>query len=272
VGEVVWLARYPVKSMLGEDLRDAGLEVSGILGDRRFALIDAETGFVASAKYPRKWRALLTVAARYRDGGRQVRVTLPGGAAVDSDDPAFDAVLSRFLGRPVRLSRARDAEAMLERETPEVEAGAGTLTHSGLSAGAPGGGFVDFAAVHVVTTATLGALRAAHPRGAVDARRFRPNIVVRMLDAEPFVENTWPGRTLSVGDGAALRVITPTPRCPVPGLAHGADLPDDPDTLRTAARLNRVPVFDAGRLTCVGAYASVDHGGRLRVGDRVLVR
>jgi uncharacterized protein YcbX len=277
MGEVVWLGRYPIKSMLGEDVTDAVLDESGVVGDRRYALIDEDTGLIASAKNPRKWRALLTMAARYLPADGHVTVTLPGGTVLRGDDPTLDAVLSRFLGRSVRLSHNRPDGATMERLTPEVEASAGQLTRGRLAAGTPGHTFVDFAAVHLLTTATLNALSEAHPTRpanaeyTVDARRFRPNVVVRMFDEQPFVENTWLGRTLSIGADASVRVVAPTPRCAVPTLAHGADLPDDPDILRTAARLNRVPVLDLGALTCVGAYAAVAQGGRLRVGDRVTV-
>jgi hypothetical protein len=44
VGEIVWLARYPVKSMPGEALDRADPSESGVDGDRRFALVDTETG------------------------------------------------------------------------------------------------------------------------------------------------------------------------------------------------------------------------------------
>jgi hypothetical protein len=120
----------------------------------------------------------------------------------------------------------------------------------------------------VVTTATIDALGAAHPAGAVDANRFRPNVVIRMIDGRAFEENGWPGRTLVTGD-ATLRVMTPTPRCVVPTLDHGNGA--DPEVLRTAARSNRVQVLDIGVLTCVGAYASVDRPGTLRIGDLVRV-
>ena len=175
-----------------------------------------------------------------------------------------DEALSRHLGRPVRLARSRPDGARLERLTPEVETGAGELTRCALAAGTPGDTFVDFAPIHVIMAATLDALSADH-------RRFRPNVVLRMLDPKPFAENEWTGRTLRVGDRAALRVIVPTPRCAVPTLAQGNGLPDDGDVLRTAARLNRVPVLDLGLRTCVGAYASVHTGGTLRLGDRVMV-
>ncbi len=270
MGEVAWLGRYPVKSMLGEELADAVLDESGVAGDRRYALIDEASGLVASAKNPAKWRQLLGMTARYRADGR-VTVTLPDGALVEADDPLVDALLSRHLGRPVRLAASRPEGASIERLTPPTEPSPGVLTRGGLAGAAPGHSFVDFAPVHVVTTATLEALASAHPRGALDARRFRPNIVLRMFDPVPFAENGWVGRTLSIGADTRMRVLAPTPRCVVPTLAQGRELAEDREALRTAARANRVQVLDLGVLTCVGAYATVRGTGQLRVGDRVLV-
>lgn len=270
MGEIVWLGRFPVKSMRGEDLTEARLTESGFDGDRRYALVDAETGLVASAKQPRTWRGLLSMSARYGPYG-QVMITCPDGTVVHGDDPDADAVLSRAVGRPVRLTATRPEGASLERLTPETEPAAGTVTRGVLGSGTPGDTFVDFAAVHVVATATLDALSAAHPSGRVDARRFRPNMVVRMREPVPFAENTWPGRTLTTGSDTTVRFVAPTPRCAIPSLSHGDDLPEDPAVLRTAARANRVQVFDLGMLTCVGAYAAVQTGGRLRVGDQITV-
>lgn len=270
MGEVLWLGRYPVKSMLGEELVVAALTDSGLAGDRRYALIDELTGLVASAKNPRKWRGLLRMTARHAADGR-LEFVLADGRVIRDGDPILDAVLSRAVGRPVRLARTRADGAALERMTPSTEPTPGALTRSALAAGTPGDNFVDFAAVHVVTTATLDALGREHPRGAVDARRFRPDIVLWMLDPVPFVENTWPGRTLSLAGGAKLRVVAPTPRCVVPTLAQGNDLGDDADVLRTAARVNRTPVLDLGPMTCVGAYGAVGQGGRLRIGDRITI-
>jgi uncharacterized protein YcbX len=269
-GEVVWLGRYPVKSMRGEDLDEAHLRASGVDGDRRYALIDEETGLVASAKNPRRWRAMLSMAARHSPAGRVV-VTCPDGAVIHADAPTAGASLSQVLGRPVRLTGVRPDGASMERLTPPTEPGAGTMTRSSLAAGTPGDTFVDFAAVHVITTATLDALARQHPGGGMDPRRFRPNIVVRMDDATPFVENTWQGRTMAVAAHAEIRISTPTPRCVVPTLAQGGDLLDDPAVLRTAARLNRVPVFGLGPLTCVGAYGAVQREGSLRVGDLMTI-
>ncbi|GIJ45308.1 molybdenum cofactor biosysynthesis protein [Virgisporangium aliadipatigenens] len=259
MGEIVWLCRYPVKSLRGEELSSAVLDGDGLAGDRRRALVDTATGLVASAKDPRKWRSLMGMSARCEGDG--IAVTMPDGTVVRDGDPDVDDHLSRAAGRPVRLTSERPAGAALERLTPEGEPGAGTLTRGALRAA---GSFVDFGAVHLVTTATLDALGA-------DRRRFRPNVVLRMRDDTPFAENAWPGRVLATGT-AAIRVVAPTPRCAVPTLAQGDDLPADPRVLRAAAAANRIPVFDLGTLTCVGAYGAVARPGTLRVGDRVVMR
>ena len=64
VGAVLSLWRYPVKSMLGEELNAARLSDYGLLGDRAYALMDRVEGKVATAKNPRK----SCVRARRRTG------------------------------------------------------------------------------------------------------------------------------------------------------------------------------------------------------------
>jgi uncharacterized protein YcbX len=53
VGTIQALWRFPVKSMLGEELDAADLGEGGIVGDRAYAIRDRETGKVASAKHPK---------------------------------------------------------------------------------------------------------------------------------------------------------------------------------------------------------------------------
>ena len=55
--------RYPVKSMQGEALQRATLDERGVVGDRAYALLDVETGIVASAKVPKRWDQLLRFSA-----------------------------------------------------------------------------------------------------------------------------------------------------------------------------------------------------------------
>jgi MOSC N-terminal beta barrel domain len=55
LGSIVSLWRYPVKSMLGEELNAAEVTKAGLRGDRAYALVDSSDGKVVSAKNPRKW-------------------------------------------------------------------------------------------------------------------------------------------------------------------------------------------------------------------------
>jgi len=112
VGRIRALWRYPVKSMLGEELDAVDLSDGGVVGDRAYAVVDRETDKVASAKHPKLWPNLLACRAAFVDSTRPgdelppVRIELADGNAVLSDAPDVDAVLSRFFGRDVELAHA----------------------------------------------------------------------------------------------------------------------------------------------------------------------
>jgi uncharacterized protein YcbX len=268
LGTVAVLRRYPVKSMLGEELAACEVTVRGLAGDRELALIHRVTGKVASAKNPRTWRGLLKLAAAC---GPAVKVTFPDGTAMASTDPGIDAILSRFLGQPVTLTATPAGEAVLDRAVPEQVLRDGVrakvdVETGRLAAAAPEGTFFDFAPLHLLTTSTLDRIAVLSPRGTVEPERYRPNIIIRP-SAPGFAENEWVGRDLRIGPDLVIRVIARTPRCAIPTLEHG-DLPRDPDALRVPAAHNRVSAFE-GRdpEPCAGAYAQVLRPGRIKVGD-----
>jgi uncharacterized protein YcbX len=64
-GSVVAPWRYPVESMMGEELNATEVTDRGLLGDRAFAVVDASTGKVAGAKNPRKWGNFFDYRAAY---------------------------------------------------------------------------------------------------------------------------------------------------------------------------------------------------------------
>jgi uncharacterized protein YcbX len=265
-GTAVALRRYPVKSMLGEDVAEVELDAAGVAGDRALALIDRGTGRVATAKHPRLWRALLKCTATLSGAG--VRITVPDGRTVDADDEGVDEALSAFLGRAVRLAAVRPDGAEVERPDPEdvlehgVEAEVSFATLE-IGQGTSGGTFVDYAPVHLISTATLDHI-------GVEALRYRPNLVVDIPGGQPFAENGWVGREIAVG-GVRLRGTLPTPRCSVPTLEHG-DLPRSPQAVRRVLEENRVDVPGFGVLPCAGVYAEVLVGGTIGRGDPVELR
>jgi uncharacterized protein len=266
LGSVTAVRRYPVKSMLGEDLDAAVVVTDGVDGDRARALIDPGSGRVATAKHPRLWRQLLQFSARIdRD---VVLIELPDGRTVRADDVDVDQALSAAIGRPVELTALRPDGAIVERPAPEDVLSAGVdadvpFDTLEIAQGTSGSTFVDYAPLHLITTATLDHIDA-------EALRFRPNLVIDTPGELPFAENSWIGREIIVGD-ARLTAILPTPRCAVPSLEHGS-LPRAAHALRALMVENRVDVPGFGVLPCAGLYATVAAGGIVRVGDRVVIR
>ncbi|MFJ1704010.1 MOSC domain-containing protein [Kitasatospora sp. NPDC088346] len=272
LGVVGSVHRYPVKSMLGEELAQAEVTGRGVTGDRALALLDRESGRVASAKQPRLWQGLLGYTATRT--GHGVRIESPDGKPLLSTDPGADEELSAGLGRAVTLIDAPPPGAQLLRAVPEevLAHGSGAevpVTVSELGRAAPPGTFFDFAPLHLLTTAALDRIARLSPRGAVEPARYRPNVVIDTGDAEGFTENGWVGRELLIGAELRLKVLVATPRCAVPTLAHGP-LPGDRDALRVPARHNRVePLPGMGPQPCAGVYARVLRPGVIRPGDRV---
>jgi uncharacterized protein YcbX len=276
LGTVTSLRRYPVKSMLGEDLDAGDVSRAGLDGDRRLAVVSRRTGKVASAKYPRLWRDLLTLSAVALDGaghGVAALITLPDGKTVCSTDADVDDVLSGLLDEPVTLTSTPPPGASLDRAVPEAVLRDGITAPVEarlieIGAGAPPGTFVDFAPLHLLTSATLDRIAELSPYRRAHLERYRPNVVIG-TGADGFTENDWLGRDLRVGADLVLRVIARTPRCAVPTLAHG-DLPRDAEALRVLARHNRVsPMADSDPEPCAGVYAEVLRPGRISTGDPV---
>lgn len=266
VGSVVALWRYPVKSMMGEELNAADVSARGLLGDRVYAIVDPETGKVASAKHPKKWPRMFDCRAAFVEApapGRAappVRVSLPDGPSIRSDEEGFGEALEAMLGRRGAFQAVPPEEPVLEEYWPDIEGLA--LRETVTDEAMPKGTFFDLGTILVMTTATLDRLRELYPAGRFEVRRFRPNVVVAPSNGEAgFLENDWLGRTLALGDGVRLRVTEPCPRCVMTTLPQG-DLPRDPGILRAAAQHNEAHV---------GVYAEVEHGGHVRRGDAVSV-
>lgn len=260
------LLRYPVKSMLGEAVATLFVDEHGADGDRRLALLDADTGHVASAKNARLWRGLLKCTAT-ADAGR-VTIGLPDGTSVAADDPGVDDRLSQLLGRPVRLIAQRPEGATLVRPDPEKLLELGLDAEVGgrilrIAQATPGDAFTDEAPLHAITTATLEHI-------GVEALRYRPNVVITTPpDYRPYAENDWVGRDIAIG-AARVRALTATSRCVVPTLEHGP-LPRAPQALRTPAAENRWDTGGHGAQPCAGTYLAVLAAGVIRVGDRVAI-
>jgi uncharacterized protein YcbX len=260
---VAALWRYPVKSMMGEAINASLVTPGGLAGDRAYAAIDPATSRVGTAKIPRKWGALFRCRARYEiepdgNGVPPARISLPDGETAWTSDPDIDARISALVGFPAVLTSQKPENLLLESPplgtVPESD-DAPTVDFPVIN------GFFDLGPLHLITTATLDELRSLYPEGRYEPRRFRPNIIVSTPGEKGFLENGWAGKSIRIGDGVRIKVMSPTIRCVVTTLAQD-DLPNDPGILKTAARHNNANA---------GVYAMVETPGCVRVGDAVRV-
>jgi uncharacterized protein len=279
-GTVVSLWRYPVKSMMGEELNSSYITERGLVGDRTYAVVDKQTGRVASAKNPRKWGKLFDFRSIFVDSPHDVndippvRITFPNGTnilsnhhhkeekkRVEGDD--INSSLSHVFNRQVALMKSSSLEKpSYEEYWPDIDglAQREKVTDEAM----PSKTFFDIAVIHLLTTSTINRLRELYPEGRFEVRRFRPNIVLDSASKEKkndFIENSWVGKKMIIGKGIVLNITAPCTRCVMITLPQG-DLPQDLGILSTVAKYNQVHV---------GVYASVECGGTIHRGDRVRI-
>ena len=289
IGCVIDIWRYPVKSMGGERLDSAQVGLTGLAGDRHWAVIDAEQTEIRSAK---RWPALMRYNASYRDAaapgtddcGSQVQpvtVTAPDGQQLGSDQPDRDRQLSAWLGRSAVLSQRPPASARNHYRLARARTEDGMAAEMGLLAGetlpdysavsaevmgaladcvTPPGVYVDAFPLHLLSRNTLAWL--AERSGLdTDVRRFRPNLLVDIDDAGiSRGEDSWLGARLGIGE-TVLRVDSKTVRCAIPGR------PQPLNGVSDQPALVRALVEHCQR--CLGVNIIVEQPGLIRTGDAI---
>ena len=280
----IW--RYPVKSMGGERIDAAALGERGLHADRMWAVRDPALGAISTA---RRLPPLLRCQARYAGDpvcaepgdAPEVVITFPDGEEIPSSDPRVHPRLSDLVGREVRLEPLPPVNKK-ERYRAPRETKASLRAHFGLADNeplpdlsmfslrklaelsryvTPVGSYVDAYPVHLLTRASLAAMKAQTPSSDFDVRRFRPNLVLDTDTEQELPENSWCGAELEA-PGATLRGEIPTIRCVMPTRAQ-LELENDPDVLLTVAtRAER----------CLGIYATVGRTGTIAVGDELRAR
>jgi uncharacterized protein YcbX len=200
IGQVEAIFRYPVKSMAGEQLQVADLGWHGLEGDRRLAFrrLEDRGGFpwLSASSLP---DLLLFTPIRREDAvdGEELptHVRTPDGREIGVFEEELAAEVARRHRAPVQMM---------------------VMKH----------GIFDEATVSVITSDTVREVGRIAGR-ETDARRFRPNVLVRSLQAEPFEEDQWVGGVLRFGDdGPAISITMRDARCSMLNL--------DPDSARAA--------------------------------------
>jgi uncharacterized protein YcbX len=228
IGQVEAIFRYPVKSMGSERLEAATLGWHGLDGDRRLAFRRVDD----RSEFP--WLSasdlpdLLLFAPHL-----PTHIRTPDGREM----PVFGEDLAAEVGR-----RYGAAVQMMQLKQ----------------------GTYDEASISVIASDTvreIGRLAGQTP----DVRRFRPNVVVRLLRSAPFQEDEWLGGVLSFGDAddaPAIAVTMRDVRCSMVNL--------DPDSARPAPEVLKA-VVRANQNTA-GIYGTVTRIGRLAVGQTIRLR
>jgi uncharacterized protein YcbX len=179
VGNLMAIRRFPVKSMAGEQLTSAVIDDRGLVGDRLWAVLDAD-GKLGSGKNTRRFRrmdGLLAFSARYLPDLTPV-ITLPDGRTVRGDDEAVDWAVADGLDRP---------GVTLVKE--------GVISH------------FDADPLHLVTTASMAWLTDLAPASDVDVRRVRPNLLIRVDQPGGRPEDAWVGHELRIGNHLVVDVV-----------------------------------------------------------------
>ncbi len=211
---------YPLKSARGLAVARAAVEPRGLQHDRRFMLVDAESGvFQSQRTLPRMTLINLELGENFLRAhapdrapiewplappsgpGRRVEVWGDPCDAI-SVSPDADRWFRDFLDAPVSLVYMPDES--LRPVDPDY---------------APPDAQVSFADGFPFLLASVASLDALNARldAPVTIERFRPNFVVDGCPA--FDEDEW--RDFTIG-GLAFRGVKPCARCPIPNV--------DPDT------------------------------------------
>jgi len=239
IGQVEAIFRYPVKSMRGEPLEAADLGWHGLEGDRRLAFrrIDDRGGFpwLTATKLPDL--ILFTPQRHEEDGDLPTRIRTPDGEELPVFGEDLAAEIGRSFGAPVEMMRMKH-------------------------------GIFDDACISVIASDTVSEICRLASQSA-DVRRFRPNIVVRLLRPGAFQEDEWLGSVLSFGknddnddDAPAVAVTMRDVRCAMVNLDPDTASPA-PEVLKAVVRRNQ---------NNAGIYGTVTRVGRLAVGQTIFLR
>jgi uncharacterized protein YcbX len=273
---------YPVKGLRGFSVDAADVDALGLVGDRRFLIVNESGEFLTQRTLPRMAQIAAELTATdlilRAEGAGAISVSLRAATPAplrtvwvwrSKDLRAEDcgrevsAWLSAFLGLPCHLVRIGEHfhRPVLERRAPlpgESLIEGRVLTHDLFN-------FADgfpFLAIGEASLAHLNDRLVAIGAEPVPMNRFRPNLVIAGSPA--FAEDAWP--RVRVGP-IVFRSGGPCARCIVTTTDQFTG-ERDVEPLRTLAAYRR----DAEDSTRVNFGLNLTHetkSGALRIGDRV---
>jgi uncharacterized protein len=244
VGRVESLWRYPVKSMRGEELREAYLTATGVYGDRRYAFLS--TGARKDFPYftAREQPEMLQYRARYRYPEKMVRpqgelslaegaieVETPGGERLSVDDPRLIDLLRGGLHE---WQQKRHQVMLVQSDSPVVDTRPVSL-------------------FSLQTVRQLGGELGIE----LDKRLFRANIYVDLGSGGGFAEDAWVGRKLAIGEVAVVEILKRTKRCKLITLDPDTSVPNI-DIMKKVATQHELRAGITARVVVEGMIAAGD--------------
>jgi hypothetical protein len=253
-GRVVRICIAPVKSLRVVNPDAVELTHAGVVGDRRFWLVDRNRRLVNGKGHPE----LMRVQPQWDEASRRLSLAFPDGSVVEGEvEPGepFEAELYR-TPHPSRTVPGPWQEALSEFVGESL-----TLLWS--EGGAQDRGNDRGGWATLISRGSLDRLRAeAGAPDEVDGRRFR--MLFEIDGVEPHEEDTWLGNRVAIGD-AVIVPLGDVGRCVVTTCDPETGVSDF-DTLKLLAGYRREGAVEP---LPFGVYCDVAVTGRVRVGDAV---
>jgi uncharacterized protein len=253
-GRVARICTAPVKALHVVNPDEVELTHAGVVGDRRFWLVDRNRRLVNGKGRPE----LMRVQPEWDEASRRLALAFPDGSVVEGEVEPGEPFAAELYGtpHPSRLVPGPWQEALSEFAGEAL-----TLLWSERGAqdrGTDRGGWAT-----LVSRGSLDHLGAAAGAAEpVDGRRFR--MLFEIDGVEPHEEDTWLGTRVAIG-GAVVVPLGDVGRCVVTTCDPDSAV-SDLDTLKALAGYRREGVTEP---LPFGVYCNVAVPGRVRVGDAV---
>lgn len=236
IGHIKEIVRYPVKSFHGESVQKSKVMDYGLYGDRSHAFLDESRPgkYLTITQFPGLVRYQATFSGE-EDSSKfpPLTVTTPDGRKMDWRDKELLKEIEKHSNRkiePIQYSPSHVPLGAIEEEH-----------------------------ILLVTDASLHKLKELWGNEKLDFQRFRPNLVISLIEDEPFIEENWFGKTIMIGNEVGIKINRHCERCMI--------ITVDPESGERDASLHKTVISE--RNNYFGVYASVVNTGEIKVGDEV---
>ncbi|MDQ0272911.1 MOSC domain-containing protein [Cytobacillus purgationiresistens] len=238
IGHVGKILRYPVKSLGGESVSSARVMYYGMYGDRSHTILDESrqgkyltiTQFQEMVKYKARF-----IGEESADRYPAVEIITPDGKVFVWEDEEWRKELESKSKRRLSYKQYSPAHVPI--------------------------GAIEEEPLLVVSDASLKSLSEMTGKQLIDEQRFRPNILLDLIDKTPFLEEEWVTKHLTIGE-VEIQVDRFCERCMI--------ITVDPQTGERDANVHKQVIRH--RKNNFGVYASVIKTGSIHIGDEVWIK